>query len=738
MSYSLTDGRATWKGRAIRAAEVASFEVLTDAIARDRAHVYVLGKPAKVDAASFEILSPTYARDLYTIFYLMASKIKPVKGADPASFEPIGDKFGRDAVQAFFCDKRVRISTKEQLDQLTSLGHVYAHDGATLFFGTKHIQPPADSKIDWTVARLKWLGETDDHINVPPLVFFDGTATWFAASFPSADDWVLLDGATFDTIDTEAGITGRDAPYVQDADNIWFRDGRLVDGAVPGKAMRLGALTLQQGQRLWVGAQPLSVPAHEAAFIMRYHSGPPGFHKGDLLHLGDRVCLPDPDKGLLDIARSVPETRSLDDIANAALRPILHRLFTILERFLPIVNAPQDILERMDPQSHQYRDADPVDWVDPPDYTITIDDAGAVELSLSDGTVIRQPTSCWYTLGCHLWCHARGMAPELVPFTSTTTVLPKGTEMHEMLVEPNQRDLWNLTAALFRAGCTDEAQILGHGLFERALRTASHKPAALPLVEIASLPRDMIPRLHYEHAHRGFDSTTNLSVARHIIAEHWLAADDFRDRMDVLGVLHGTVITTNKKPNFLHEIIPSVIERYHAEPFGHVRERIAFVLEAACIACQVDAEVKRSQYSEALLEVVNFCLENALHTRFNRARRVEILWALERVEAADAEARVLIDSYGDRTWWPGVYGHRPAYRTTKLWLLAAKTRICRRPSGLPTKSVGVTTVHRDRLREMKDELAALKEAYGDVATGWQEVIRIEQDISAYEHDISQL
>lgn len=738
MSYSLTDGRATWKGSAIREAEVASFTILTDMIARDRYHVYVLGKPARVDATSFEILSPTYARDHNTIFYLMASKLKPVKNADPASFVPVGDQFGRDAVQAFFCDKQVRLSKKGRLDQLTSLGHAYAHDGATLFFGTKHIQPPADSEIDWTVARLKWLGENDDHINVPPLVFFDGIATWFAASFPSAEDWVRLDGATFETVDTKAGITGRDAPYVQDADHIWFRDGRRVDGAVPGKATRLGSATLQQGQRLWVGAQLLNVPAHEAAFIMRYHSGTPDFHKGDLLHLGDRICLADPDNGLLDIARSVPETRSLDDIADTTLRPILHRLFTILERFLPIVNAPQDISERLDPHSHQYRDADPIAWVDPPEYSITIDDAGAVVLSLSDGTVMRQPASCWYTLGCHLWCHARGMAPELVPFTSTTTVLPKGTEMQEILVEPNQHSLWNLTAALFRAGFKDEAQIMGQGLFERALRTSSHKPVALPLIEIASLPRDMIHRLHYENAHHGFVSTTNLSVARHIIREHWLAADDFRDRLDVLGVLHGTVITTNKKPNFLREIIPAVMARYHTEPLGHVRERIAFVLEAACIGNQVDAEVKCSLYSEASLEVVNFCLENALHTRFNLARRVEILWALDRGDAADAEARALIDAYGDSTWWPGVYGHRPTYRTTKLWLLGAKTRICRRPSGLSPKSDGVTAVHRDRLQEMTDELAALKEAYGDIATGWPEVIRIEQDIYAYNNDISQL
>jgi len=102
MSYVITDTGPRWKGKAIKGADAASFEVLSDTLARDASKVYMLGKPAKVDAASFELLSPAYSRDDASVFYVMETKLKPVKGADPASFKPTGGQFGRDAAQAYF------------------------------------------------------------------------------------------------------------------------------------------------------------------------------------------------------------------------------------------------------------------------------------------------------------------------------------------------------------------------------------------------------------------------------------------------------------------------------------------------------------------------------------------------------------------------------------------------------------------------------------------------------------
>lgn len=707
-----------------------SFAVLTDTLARDASTVFMLGKPTKVDADTFEVLSPAYARDRRTVFHMMETKLKSVGGADPMTFEPVGAQFGRDATGGFFRDKRLRISRNGSLARLAALGHVYAHDGAVLFFTTRQVAPP-DAPIDWDRVRLKWLEEDGHDVNVPALVLDGGEGVWFR-DWHGRGSWVRLEGAQFESCEAVPWAE-RNSAYVRDASHVWFRDGRLVRGAAPDRVERFGDETLRQGERLFAGPRPLDARASETAFVDSVSSGPPLYLNGDLLHLGDRVAVADASRdgtgSLGEIARTRPDARPLDAIADAALRPVFGRLHAILEAFQPIVSPPEEIARRMDPDEPPPGDAPPIEWVDPPPYALSVDRDGAVVLALEDGTALRRPVSAWYTLGCHLWCHGRRLAPQLVPFPSVGTMLPRGTEMAHMLIGWHRPAMWQLAGALYRAGHEEEARVLGHDLFAGEARHELDRDPAL-VREVANLPRELASEFRYDRPHDGFEVTTNLAVARLIVRDGWLDAPNFRDRLDVLGVLHGTMLDTSKHAAFLREIVPAVMERYDAEPLAAVRERMGLVLEAAAIAGHVGIEMERSFDCEPLLAIAEFCLARGIHARFNAARRVELLWALDQVEQGERAARALLEAHGDRTRWPGVYVHRPTYRTTRLWLLAARTRACWRPSGHAPRADD-RVVHEARLREMRACLAALLAEYGAQSARWSEVVAIETSIAAY-------
>lgn len=84
------------------------------------------------------------------------------------------------------------------------------------------------------------------------------------------------------------------------------------------------------------------------------------------------------------------------------------RLFTGLDSFPPRTVQPADIQNAIEGESAQGGDAaQPL--ITPPPYDVTITPEGDALCTLTCGTVLRQPVSVWYTLGCQMWCHARGL-----------------------------------------------------------------------------------------------------------------------------------------------------------------------------------------------------------------------------------------------------------------------------------------------------------------------------------------
>lgn len=83
----------TYLDQPIRGADAASFEVLSDTWARDRKHVYDVGrKITKADPKTFVVLNRVYARDSQHVYASLAGVLK---GADVESFEILDSGFLR-------------------------------------------------------------------------------------------------------------------------------------------------------------------------------------------------------------------------------------------------------------------------------------------------------------------------------------------------------------------------------------------------------------------------------------------------------------------------------------------------------------------------------------------------------------------------------------------------------------------------------------------------------------------
>ena len=708
--YEVSDDGVKWKGKTLKNVSPDGFDILTPIVARQGATLYVLGKPTRIDAAAFNVLSDSYARDADTIYLIMDTKLKPIKAADASSFAARGDNHGVDAQNAWFRDRRMRLPKGTPPTKLRSLGHVYATDGAFLYFTNDKLTAPDGIDLTSPSLRLRWFD--DNEINMPQIILTDGTAVW-ASLRHGSERWAQLDKADFDTVEpvpTRPRETWR-VPYLRDVRTVWYR-GTPVPGADPKPVTIHADDLLTDGERLWHQARPMAETVDQVAFVDRYTQRGDSRLGGVVLHHGDTLVFHDEDGQTQTLASAQPATDcpALTDI----LREIYTTTCTIFARYpAPVASASRAF------------DAMAKDTTPPPDvpaFTAHLSQDGALCLDLSCGTRLTQPATCWYTLACHLWAHMSGRDPAFLPYPPLGTMLPRSTDMHTALIARHRDAFFALISHLFDAGHTDAAQTLAHfalGLVRRRmeLEETDFQP-------LANLPRDLIPERHYRPAHHQFEVTTNLAVSRLIVNDGWLATPDIRDRIDVLSTLHGALLSTNKTALFFKEIIPAIQSRYEAEPNGAVREQLAMVLEAALIKGQVDCEVNREMHHAAMLPVIEFCIAHGLNTVFNRARLAETLWALDRDTEADAAAEALIAEIGEDAHLSGVYCNRLIYRTPRLWFLRGKVDISWR------SGPGID-VHKARLAALKAEFDALLGRYGKDSADWDEMQDIRGDIDRY-------
>jgi hypothetical protein len=114
-----TDGERVWcRGGEVKGTTASEFQVCDDGR-------YRLGRT---------VLPHGYARDRQAVwFYDFSGKARVVRGADPATFESMGDGFfGVDATQVFVDGRR---HAKVRRASWRPLGHQYNTDGSAVYFG---------------------------------------------------------------------------------------------------------------------------------------------------------------------------------------------------------------------------------------------------------------------------------------------------------------------------------------------------------------------------------------------------------------------------------------------------------------------------------------------------------------------------------------------------------------------------------------------------------------------------
>jgi len=106
--YARSRNRAYFRGEEIQGIDAASFSVFPNAhaIARDKRSVVISGRiDGRFDAASFEVLTPDggFVRDRSHVYWDM----KPIAGADPATFVWLGQGYWRDQTSLYFSEKLI-------------------------------------------------------------------------------------------------------------------------------------------------------------------------------------------------------------------------------------------------------------------------------------------------------------------------------------------------------------------------------------------------------------------------------------------------------------------------------------------------------------------------------------------------------------------------------------------------------------------------------------------------------
>lgn len=702
--YSVEKNGVFWRGKRLKNVTPEGFEILTPHIARTAHSVFMRGKDTGIKSADFDILSDSYARDDHTVYVIMPSKLKPLKGVDASRFVALGTEHGADHTRAFFRDKPMRLGAKKTPADLRPLGWIFASDGTYLYHGTQRFPPP--SGADLTAKNLRFQAfDREDETNLPAVALCVDDHVWTRIQ----QDWALCEGADFDTLAMVRAAHGGHGTHVQDARSVWY-EGRRLDGAQPGAVFMIGQGLLSDGARLWFGAQALEATCDEVAFVDTVFDQEAGL--GVALHHGDRIDFYGENGSSHELARA-DLSAPMPDLA-AVLREIFATLFTVFSRYAALHWAPSDIFADLKTTSAERADL--------PAFEATLCEDGTIVVTMADGAVFKRRASAWYSLACDLWDHQSFARAGLRPYPQLGAMLPEASYMHQRVMGRHQDAFYALMQMLWAANHRREASVLAH--FLCALVRGRADLSEGDLRRLVGLPKELVAFLHYEAAHHRFEATTNLAVSRLIMRDNWLNAEDFRDQIDAIDTLHGAMLETSKIGYVWAEIIPDLMARYDAEPCGAIKELLAYVLEAALIRGQVACEVHRQFFHAEMLPVIRFCIQNGINVIYNRARLAEALWATDQGAQGDAQAAALIADIGDDAPLAGVYCNRLMYRTARLWFLRGKCDIAWRDC------VGSDT-HARRLDRLEAELADVIARYGAPSAKWEEIRAIREDIARY-------
>jgi hypothetical protein len=523
-----------------------------------------------------------------------------------------------------------------------------ATDGRTLHFAQKRVAIPKGINLD----KLKMRVFNENTFNLFGAVLDDGNAVWHLNQRSSLEIH-QLPGANFESVQPVSAI-GIDRDYhVKDRHLVWYR-GQVLEGLAAADAGVLGENIASYGKDLWIFGK-------RSNDLGRADLTPVWSSRGrDLVRTDDALLRLDAkDASITTVATASPMPPS-DEAATAALKALGNDMFAVFEIY-PQITVP----------------IDDMDWekvrAQPPSSFLARFEGPQIFLEASGIEPIRCAADGWYRGLCTLWQRLRGRTGSLITYPNVGTMLPSGHEFRRRLIKQNREHYLKLCGAVFSQGDAAGARLMLRAYADDGWYRQETPFDALEAL-VASLPRGLFEGLAYAHGRHGIESTTNLAVARHVIDSGLLVAADPRVRLEMLGLIHGAVIATDKTAQFFQHILPAIMARQEHEMVASITEHADTVVEAFIIAGLVHAEVRHQRTAETLEPIIHRQIERCVNVPLNRSRLIEVLIHQGRDADADAAITAFKADFGPGFMLPGLYANRPLYGNVDEAVAAMRQR----------------------------------------------------------------
>jgi hypothetical protein len=519
------------------------------------------------------------------------------------------------------------------------LSETYATDGKSLFWAHRVRKLPPGQKFDFSRLRLR--ARTENPVNPSEAVLDDGNGVWHIAGV--TDNSVSpLEGATFEAVRWFEDPRFYVHLHQYDDQHVWFRGLRL-EGLEARKASLLSNLIATDEDRVWFcGKRQSDLTRADITFICER-----GWH--DLIRTDAALLALDKRDGSLHVLANAAPPPPASAVTSDALNAIAHDLFGVFDLHEPLLTNTDDI-----------------DWAAVtarPRIPLAVSFDGARLVVGADGIapVICAPDE-WYRALCTIWLHRRALPGALRTYSNVGTMLPNGHDFRETLIQRNRDVYLAFCGATFTQGAEVSARMLLHAYLQtRWFRQAS--PFDDRDCLLAQLPRRLFDDCTYAKRAHGFSSTTNLAAARHVVISGLLEDPDPRVRLEMLGLIHATVLATNKFALFVKDVLPALLAREQQEPLGCVIEHIDAALQAFIIRGLVDAETSHVRTAHLVEPIVRRQIAHGVDVALNHGRLIEVLIHQDREDEAKIALEAFKAEFGQNFRLPGVYVHRPLHQT---------------------------------------------------------------------------
>jgi hypothetical protein len=265
------------------------------------------------------------------------------------------------------------------------------------------------------------------------------------------------------------------------------------------------------------------------------------------------------------------------------------------------------------------------------------------------------------------------MPGTLVTFPSLGTMLPDGQEFRHRLIRNHRTSYLQLCGAVYAAGNATDARLMLHAYCMVSWHGVDTPFEGLEVL-VAGLPRGLFEGIAYAERRHGFTKATNLAAARYAISSGLLSDPDPRVRLEMLEMIHATVLSTNKTLAFFQHVLPAVLALRDSEPVASVAEHLDVVVDAFVISALVSAEVRQERTAAAVEPIIRQQITRGINVPLNRSRLIEVLIQQDRESEADAEIASFKADFGADYPLPGLYVNRPVYQTVDDAVAAMRER----------------------------------------------------------------